>query len=240
MSDKKNNNGKRDMKKSMSSSSVLMKLYNNRKLVTKVDNLLDEGATYDYIVDFLQESGMDISKASLTNYKKKREEAIRTNTPLIQLLDKRAKSNVTYIKDKEVKNEGEKEDQLPEPEESKEGNIYNDLEFLDEVIKKGAKGLSSFDVVDTPLAMKAIDLKAKITNNQLSGLSIAGLREIQMRVRAKETAMMEAIMSYVPEDKHDELFTTMEQAEKEFYENLDLTEEDQRIKKAMEQSGLGI
>ncbi|MCB5367030.1 hypothetical protein LIP24_10335 [Collinsella aerofaciens] len=37
-----------DKKKSLSSSSVLVQLYNNRKLATKVDNMLDEGQTYDY------------------------------------------------------------------------------------------------------------------------------------------------------------------------------------------------
>ena len=94
---------KKDMKKkSISSSSVLVQLYNNKKLVTKVDNMLDEELSYDYIIDFCKENGLSISKASLTNYKKKREEAIRTGKPLIQLLDKRAKDNVTYITDKKV------------------------------------------------------------------------------------------------------------------------------------------
>lgn len=234
---------KKDMKKkkSISSSSVLVKLYNNRKLVTKVDNMLDEDQTYDYIIEFLKENDFTMSKASLTNYKKKREEAIETGKPLLQLLDKRAKDNVTYISDREVDNLTKEEDRAPATVTNldRAENIYSDLELLDEVIRKGAKGLKVFDVVDTPLAMKAIELKAKITNNQFTGLSIAGLRELKLRQQARESAMMEVIMKYVPEDKHDDLFSDMELAEKEFYDNLDLTEEDKRISKALKQSGLG-
>ena len=188
-------------KKNISSSSVLVQLYNNRKLATKVDNMLDEGQTYEYIISFCKENGLSISKASLTNYKKKREEALKTGKPLLQLLDKRAKDNVTYITNKEVqafkaKKKDTTKDSDPDSAAStaatitdinKVDKVFNDLEFLDEIITKGAKGLKAFDVVDTPLAMKAIELKAKITNNQLSGLSIAGLRELKLRMTCKES-----------------------------------------------------
>lgn len=248
MSDK----GKKDTKrKSMSSSSVLVQLYQNRKVATKVDNMLDEGQTYDYIIEFCKDNGISISKASLSNYKKKREEAIKTGKPLIQLLDRRAKDNVTYISDREVDhinsvatqedtNRQSSGNLAPVTNLNKVDNVYNDLEFLDEVIRKGQKGLAAFDVVDTPLAMKAIELRAKITNNQLSGLSIAGLRELKLRQQAKESAMMEVIMMYVPEDKHDDLFEDMETAEKRFYENLDLTEEDRRATKAFRDAGIEL
>lgn len=239
-----NNNEKKDLKKkSITSSSVLVQLYNNRKVATKVDNMLDEGQTYDYIIEFCKENGIEISKASLTNYKKKREEAIRTGKPLIQLLDRRVKDNVTYITDRQanrIKKEGASSSSKAPSTTAmdKVDTIYNDLEFLDEIIRKGMKGLKAFDVVDTPLAMKAVELKAKLTNNQLNGLSIAGLREIHMRMRAKESALTEVIMKYVPEEQHEQLFADMEKAEKEFYENLDLTEEDRRISKAIQASGL--
>jgi hypothetical protein len=239
-----------DKKKTLGSSSVLVQLYNNRKLATKVDNMLDEGQTYDYIIEFCKEHGLSISKASLTNYKKKREESIATGKPLLQLLDKRAKDNVTYITNKEVEAFKKKKQDTPIKHEiiqatsitdiTKVDKVFNDLEFLDEIISKGMKGLKAFDVVDTPLAMKAIELRAKITNNQLSGLSIAGLRELKLRQQARESAMMEIIMKYVTEDKHDELFADMDEAEQRFYENLDLTEEDKRITNALKQSGIDL
>ncbi|AUO79459.1 hypothetical protein BSP10_056 [Bacillus phage BSP10] len=240
MADKKDNK-----KKSIGSSSVLVQLYNNRKLATKVDNMLDEGQTYDYIIDFCKENGLSISKASLTNYKKKREESIQTGKPLLQLLDKRAKDNVTYITEKKVEAFKEKQSEDGHSpatihEFDKMDSIFHDIELLDDIIRKGAKGLKQFDVVDTPLAMKAIELKAKITNNQLNGLSIAGLRELKLRQQARASALMEVIMKYVPEEQHDSLFEDMDAAEKAFYENLDLTEEDKRISRALEQSGFAL
>lgn len=232
-------------KKNLSSSSVLVQLYNNKKLVTKVDNLLDEGQTYEYIVEFCRENGLDISKASLTNYKKKRQEALETGKPLLQLLDKRAKDNITYITDKEVNAfKKKKETRANEvtihepPVLDRVDKVYSDLEFLDEIISKGMKGLKSFDVVDTPLALKAVELRAKITGNQLNGLSLAGLREIKVRMMAKESALTEIIMKYVPEEKHDQLFADLDEAERLFYENLDLTEEDKRISESLRKSGM--
>lgn len=244
-----NNNGRKNLRRrSISSSSVLVQLYNNRKVATKVDNMLDEGQTYDYIVEFCKEHGITISKSSLTNYKQKREESIKTGVPLIQLLDRRTKDNVTYITDRGVdKLKGRAQEESEDGEDTNPSetlnrveNVYNDLEFLDEVIRKGMKGLQAFDVVDTPLAMKAIELRAKITNNQLSGLSIAGLRELKLRQQARESALMEVIMKYVEEDKHDALFEDMEVAEKQFYENLDLTEEDRRASQAFREAGIDL
>jgi len=239
---------KKDMKKkNMSSSSVLVQLYQNRKVSTKVDNMLDEGKTYDYIIEFCKEHGLSISKASLTNYKKKREESLETGVPLLQLLDKRAKDNVTYIKDREVesltkepKQEKTSSSQAQVHDISKVDKVYSDIEFLDEIIQKSRKGVKQFDVLDTPLGMKAVELKAKITGNQLNGLTIAGLRELKLRQQAKESALIEVVMKYVPEEQQDQLFADLEQAEADFFENLDLTAEEQRISQAIRASGIDL
>ena len=240
---------KKDMRhKSIKSSSVLVQLYQNRKVSTKVDNMLDEGKTYDYIIEFCKEHGLSISKASLTNYKKKREESLETGVPLLQLLDKRAKDNVTYIKDREVESltkEPKKDNQASSSpaqvhDISKVDKVYSDIEFLDEIIQKSRKGVKQFDVLDTPLGMKAVELKAKITGNQLNGLTIAGLRELKLRQQAKESALIEVVMKYVPEEQQDQLFADLEQAEADFFENLDLTAEEQRISQAIRASGIDL
>lgn len=227
-------------KKTLNSGSVLVQLYKNKKLVTKVDNLLDEGKTYDYIISFCQDNGLSISKASLTNYKKKREESIETGVPLLQLLDKRSKDNVTYISEKRVEmfNEQEKESYNPIGAIDKVEKVFNDIEFLDEVIHKGFKGLASFDIVDIPLAMKAMEIKAKITNNALGGLSVSALKEMAIKVRCKESALTEVVMKYVPVEQHEQLFEDLAAAEQEFYDNLDLTEMDRKTREAMQAFGL--
>ncbi|AHZ09926.1 hypothetical protein KAMFAM_208 [Bacillus phage Kamfam] len=227
-------------KKQLVAGSVLVQLYKNKKLCTKVDNMLDEGKTYEYIIEFCKEQDFSISKSSLTNYKKKREEAIELGVPLITLLDKRAKDNVTYISEKRVELFNEQQTAAANPIGAVDtvNKVFNDIEFLDEVIQKGFRGLEEFDIVDIPLAMKAMEIKAKITNNALGGLSVSALKEMAIKVRAKESALTEVVMKYVSEDKHDQLFADLQAAEQEFYANLDLTEEDKKIKEAMQAFGI--
>lgn len=226
-------------KKEVNNSSVLLNLYNNKLLVSKVDEALDEGKPYDFIIAFCKEKfDFEINKPALSRYKEKRRESLETGVDLESLLDKRRKSGkIIDIKSKEV---------TPLPNETYDNTfgqveqIYNDVEVLDTIIQKGFNSLKEVDYVEAPLAMKAIEVKAKITANQFQGLSLTGLRELRLRQSAKEQAMTEIILQFIPEEQHEEVFNAIESAEKEFYENLDLTEEDQRITKALQASGMDI
>lgn len=226
-------------KKEVNNSSVLLNLYNNKLLVSKVDEALDEGKPYDFIIAFCKEKfDFEINKPALSRYKEKRRESLETGVDLESLLDKRRKSGkIIDIKSKEV---------TPLPNETYDNTfgqveqIYNDVEVLDTIIQKGFNSLKEVDYVEAPLAMKAIEVKAKITANQFQGLSLTGLRELRLRQSAKEQAMTEIILQFIPEEQHEEVFNAIESAEKEFYENLDLAEEDQRITKALQASGMDI
>lgn len=226
-------------RKDISRKSVLLELYENKLLVSKVDEMLDESRTYDSIVEFCKEKfDFNISKSALTRYKQKREEAMETGQDLGDLLDKRQKTGkIVDIKNKEV---------VPDNQSSYEkafdavDKVYNDVEVLDEVIQKGYAGLQFVDVIEPNLMMKAIETKNKITGNQLQGVSLAGLRELRLRQSAKEQAMTEVLMKFIPKEQHEEVFAEIEQAEKEFYENLDLTEENKRISRALSSAGMNI
>ena len=218
MSDKRDMNrskGKKDMK----SGSVLVQLYENKLLVSKVDEALDTGIPYDDIVELCKDYDFDISKASITRYKQKREEAAETGEPLIELLDLRVKNgNIIDIKDKRQNlgpiNEltaDERVDAAFEP----VNKVYNDIQVLDEMIQKMYNGLSHVNMVDPALGLRAIETKAKLTGNQMQGLSLVGLRELKLRVQAKTTAMSEVLLQYVPEDQHEEVLEELERREQE-------------------------
>ena len=228
-------------KKDLNNSSVLLNLYHNKLLVSKVDEALDEGKPYDLIIAFCKEKfDFEISKPALSRYKEKRREAIEQGVDLESLLDKRRKSGkVIDLKGKEVEtlpNTNTSYDQTFNAVEQ----IYNDVEVLDTIIQKGFASLKEVDYVEAPLAMKAIEVKAKVTGNQLQGLSLVGLRELRLRQSAKEQAMTEVILRFIPEEQHEEVYQAIEEAEAEFYENLDLTAEDARITQALEQAGMNI
>lgn len=227
-------------KKTLNSSSVLLNLYRNKKLVSKVDLALDEGKTYDYIIAFCKEKfNFEINKSALTRYKEKRREAIETGQDLESLLDKRRKAGkIIDIQTKEVTS-AEPMDRVDMTIGSVE-TLYNDVEMLDYVIQKGYAGIKQFPAIEPQLAMKAIEIKAKITGNQLQGVSLAGLRELRLRQTAKEQAMKAIILQFIPEDQHDKVYDAIEQAEQDFYANLDLKEEDRRLTKALADSGYGF
>lgn len=228
-------------KKDLNNSSVLLNLYHNKLLVSKVDEALDEGKTYEYIIEFCKEKfDFDINKSALTRYKEKRRESIEKGIDLESILDKRRKSGkIIDIKSKEVLPEQGSPENYNKTFDTVE-TVYNDVEVLDQVIKKGFQGLQFVEAVEPTLAMKAIEVKAKITGNQLQGMSLAGLRELRLRQSAKEQAMTEVIMKFIPEDDHEAVWEEIERAEKEFYENLDLNEEDRRITDALAKSGFDV
>ncbi|AID17503.1 hypothetical protein [Listeria phage LMTA-57] len=61
---------------------------------------------------------------------------------------------------------------------------------------------------------------------------------MKLRSVAKETAITEILMQYIPEDKQGEVLTKMREVEKEFYKNLDLSDEDRRITEALKVAGI--
>lgn len=227
--------------KEMKSGSVLSQLHGNRLLASKVEEAMDAGENYEYIVDLCKEQGLDISKASLSRYKAKRDEAIETGVPLVELIDQRKKNgNVVDIKAHKADSFGEKstgEKRYTDTFETLD-TVYNDIQALDTIIQKGVNGLQFVSTVEAPLMIRAIEAKAKITNNSLQGLSLVGLRELKLRVTARTSAMTEVLLQYIPEEKHEEVLEAIEIAEKEYYDNLDLTDESRKISEALESAGI--
>lgn len=224
------------MSKKQQGGSILLELYNKPILASKVDLALDEQKSYDFIIELCESYGLTISKSALTRYNAKRKEAIETGVPLIDLLDKRRKrGNILDLKGKEVDpGPGGKFDEVFDSID----NVYSDLVVLDTIIQKGFNGLQFIEAVDIPQVLRTIEVKSKITGNQMQGLSLVGLRELRLRALARDSALTEVLLRYVPEDKHSEVLEAMKEAEEQFYENLDLTEEDRKLTEALEKSGV--
>lgn len=237
MARKKNLKNKNNLTVVETKENKLQQLYNNKLLRSKVDNALDEEMKYDDILELCREYGLEISSSGLTRYKKKRKEAIENGWDLGEYLDNRKKSNVSDIQDKEV-DILEEEELSPFQESVKHTQtIYDDIQVLESLIQKGANGLRYVETIDPALMIRAIETKSKITDNQLKGMSLIGIRELQLKQTAKETAMSEVLLEFVPEDKHEEVLQRLDELEKEFYKNLDLDEEDKKFKEALDRVG---
>lgn len=221
--------------------SILVELYENKLLRTKVDNALDEDMSYDYIIELCAEYDLELSKSAISRYKTKRREAIQNGWDLGEYIDGRKKNNISSIEDKEVDVASKVDPTHPfEKAKKKTQDIYDDIEVLDSIIQAGALGLQYVDTVDPALAIKAMETKHKITNGQLQGMSLIGMRELLVKQNARDTAITQVILEYIPEEKHEEVMERLEETEKEFYENLDLDEEDMKLKQALDRVGYSI
>lgn len=222
---------------------VQSKLYNNKELSSKVNNALDKGYTLEDVQELCQAYDLDISIPSLSRYNKSREECIKNGWDLGDYLDKRKKTNVVSIENKEqdILSTNTNEENHPFNQTvAKTRQLLDDVEFLDEVIRKGVSGLKEIHSLDPGIAMKAIEVKDKVTDGQLKGMSLLGLRELQLKQTAKETAMTETMLEFIPEDQHEEVLTRMQEVEEEFYRNLDLDEEDKKLKESLDRIGYSI
>lgn len=228
------------MKRNMDKKSAMVQLFENKLLRSKVDEALDTGKlTYEEIVELAKEYDVEISVPTISRYKARRQEAIDTGVPLEDLIDKRANNgNVIHIQHK--KDTSFEDSPLGDnsfggfDDSMEEEKVYSDIQVLDEMIQKGYNALKYTDVIGQPQLLKAIELRDKLTGGQMRGLSIVGLRELRLRFEARTEAITAVALEYIPEDKHEEVFDAMVEAEKEFYANLDLTEEDRKISEALE------
>ena len=88
---------------------------------------------------------------------------------------------------------------------------------MDTIIHLGMSALSNSPTIKVETALKAIELKNKLTDGKHAGLTNYGLDQLRELEQAKFNAIVEVVMQYIPDDKHDELEAAIAKAEREFY-----------------------
>lgn len=220
---------------------TLQDVFNNRILVPKLNEKIDEGKTLEFLTEYVNSFGINVSLGTIRNYKKKREESISTGVPLEQLIDKRKKNgNIVELRDKENMPDEQvtKTTLIDDNYATPEKKLVNLTQYLELMIQKGYNSLQQVEFVDNNSALKAIDAYAKITGNATGGLTIQGLQELKLKQKAYEAALGEVIAEHIPKEEQEQVWVELEQKEQEFYDSLDLTEEGQRIKEALKQIGV--
>lgn len=243
-------------KSANATNSVLLQLYDNRLLAVKVDSALDMGRNYNDIVAICKSQDLDISLASISRYAKARKEAIRTGQDLRLLLDGNKRRKLETIRKKEVKATGIDltpitggDAVLPQnsvtpdvPTSSGQVTKYiSDMDVLDSLISRGMESIINLDAPVAPKDMlKAIEVKAKLTNNANAGLSIEGLQELRVRTTARDNAVAQALLKFVPQDKQAEAMQYINDAEEEMLQNMDASQQGRQILKALKDSGIKL
>lgn len=217
-----------------------------------LDKMIDDGVSGNQCLKWCNENGFKISVATMYKYINMRKQSIIEGVTMEALMKSGAEVDMEKLnpKDEEVKKElpkkrrnttknmsrGEKikasRDEVRKQKVKTVNKVKSDMELLDAVIQKGMETLAHMEAVAPQTAIKAIELKHRITGGKHQGFTTYGLEEIRLREKARENAILVVMLEYIPEEKHDEVIERMEQATKEYYESLGLGE---AYAKAMEE-----
>lgn len=230
--------------------SILLNIYDNALLRTKVNTALDMGQRLEDIAKICEKYGVKASLATLSRYSKAYKESIKNGTDLRKELDGATKEKVNRLKGKEVKEAPKNDIQTVSDitaalngKKPMTGDVSytSDLQVLDRVIALGFDTIRSGDVPVAPKdMMKAIEIKGKLTNNANQGLSLQGLQELRVMVMAKNQAIVQTLMTYVPEDKQAEALNAIEKAQRDAYKNMDVTAQGNEILRALQEGGINL
>ncbi|MNW39546.1 hypothetical protein D3C74_166360 [compost metagenome] len=218
--------------------------WSNRPLL---DKKIDDDTPVKELVAWCNENGFPISIPTMYSYKKQRREAIvngltmellhAKEDPLKKALkdsfrDKaREKGNTQYKENRageRAKVKATLEKELADQENTK--RIRHDMELLDKIIQKGFDTLSKMDVISPVTAIKAIEMKHKLSNGSTGGYTHYGLEEIKLREAGREQAITTAILEFIPVEQHDAVIQRMEDVTRAYYETIGLGEAYRQMK----------
>lgn len=186
------------------------KYYKLEKLVQwehidEVNEMLLAGVTPRVISEWCKDKGFSISHPKLYEYKSILQKALAKQVTVERLLGmgvpKRSPIVLQSLGITEAKN-----------------MVKAEMEVLDMIIQKGYNSLLASPEIKVADAMKAIEMKNKLTQGAHGGLTGFGLDQLRELEQAKFDAIIQVVMKYLPEDKIEELQEAVSEAERVFYE----------------------
>lgn len=231
------------MSKELKSLSI-KELIEDKSLCSKVINLMQQHQTYTFILQYLESKGYKMARGNLTNFKNKVEEARVTGVPLEELADLRKKKSIKQVDPKKISGFGGnmnlvKTSQEQIKEATGSHNFVNEIrpkdktisnaQVLEDIINKGFDTLQEMDTVDTATTLKAVEMYQKYMAKDTRGLSQEALKQYQVIMQARISAISEVIMQYVPNEKQEEAINALEAKEQEILANLGATKETQKL-----------
>lgn len=215
--------------------SKLLTIYDNIVLRDKVGTALDNEVDYQSIADMCKKYGIEVSVASISRYAKKRQEAIKNDQDLRELLDADTERTIINIKKKQV--DKPQEPEQPEPQEPE--FVKNDEVSVETMLNNMIQSSYRYYMqADEPVPVKEftkmIKLYTQINGNNNHGLTQEGLQQLRIFRHAQNNAMVHVILKYVPEDKRKEVLQEIKDVEEKEYKKLDVSEQGKALLKFLD------
>lgn len=194
----------------MSKEQLETRYYKLEKLVKwerieEVNDMLMNGISPIRVTDFCKENGFQISHPKMYEYKELLQTAIAKQLTVERLLGigvpQRSPIQLQALGITAAKN-----------------MVKNEIDVLDAIVQRGFDALTQNPTVKLQDAMRAIELKQKLTGGSHGGLTNYGLDQLRAVEKAKFQAMVDVVLRYIPEDKHEELELSIQEAERDYYE----------------------
>lgn len=173
--------------------------------ITEVNQMLLNGDSPHKVSDWCKAKGFSISHPKLYEYKTLLQQAIVRRVTIEQILGIDVPKRKAVILQELVNDECKM-------------LVTNEIDVLEAIIQRGFNALSRDPVVKMQDAMRAIELKHKLTGGSHGGLTTYGLDKLKELEELKFNALIGVVMKYLPEDKLPELQRQIADAERKFYE----------------------
>lgn len=186
--------------------------------IDEVNRMIDIRASLDEIKAYLDKQGFKISRAYLGQYRKIRQAYSAEENNLKEFINKAPIAKLIEEQEKEIQPGSET------------NRLKNDLEFLDMVIQSGADQLKNlikendyFITIEN--VFKAIELKDKLTDGALGGLTQFGIKNLQEITERKYMQLLQSMFTHIPDDEKQKVLSELENVEEEYYKATDYYED---------------
>lgn len=214
-------------------------LIEDKVLLSKVLNLMEQQKSYDYILQFLQSQGYKMAKGSLTNLKHKIEEAHDLGKPLDELADKRERNSIDDIPDNKIIGFTGKTP-AKQAKEITPITVYSEDQVLEAIIGKGMKSIEQMEFVDPKTLLTALSLHARYYGSKTRGLTSEALKQYQLINQAILSAYREVFVRYVPKDKQEEAINELDKQSKKILQNIGATPQGKELLKQLHKADLNL
>lgn len=186
--------------------------------IDEVNRMIDINATIKSIKDYLDKQGFNISISYLSKYRKIRQAYSAEENNLEDFIKKAPVKKLIEDQEKEIQSG------------SQVNKLKSDIEFLDMVIQSGSDQLKTLIkendyLITIDNVFKAIELKDKLTDGALAGLTQFGIKNLQEITEKKYMQLLQSMFKHVPDSEKQKVLSELEEVEEDYYKGTDYYED---------------
>lgn len=186
--------------------------------IDEVNRMIDLKSSIKDIRAYLEKQGFSLSNDYISKYRKIRKSLSAEENNLEDFIKKAPVKKLIEDQEKEIQSG------------SQVNKLKSDLEFLDMVIQSGSDQLKTLIkendyLITIDNVFKAIELKDKLTDGALAGLTQFGIKNLQEVTEQKYMQLLQSMFKHVPDSEKQKVLSELEEVEEEYYKGTDYYED---------------